>query len=473
MVRLKWLFNLVVWCGSHMLFAISKTYESMRMKTKQSFVLAALCLAGASFGGSTPAQASTFSGYNLPPFICSTGVGCCGAATMPSLIHMMFSGTGMYTGQQDLQQYYYEKSLWPKVEKALQNLADETRNATLVTVGPRGSFIDAQTFTQTLTSLGKQTSKSLVTQTPSEQICRFGTLSRSLAQSDDKARVVQSGIADEMLHREMMRSGTAAGYEKGVGTKLGRTSDKQARLEQYESTFCDPEASNGAAGTAKCKTTKDTRQNRDIDSTRSLYNPLTMSLDFTGAATGTKTDDEENLLALASNLFAHDLPVSFGKADFDAIITDNGDASDSRKEKLMDYRALIAKRTVAQNSFAALAAMKAEGSGGSTTYMKQMVENLGLNATDQAALLGANPSYYAQMELLTRKLYQSPEFYANLMESPANVSRQQAAMEGIGLMQDRDIYNSLRRSEMVLSTLLEMYVIQDQTQGKDKGAKSK
>lgn len=440
----------------------------MRLKAKLGFGVAVLCLFGASFGGAISAKAGTFTAYNLPPFICSTGVGCCGAATMPSLVHSMFSGTGMYAGQNDLQIYYYTKSLWPKIRDALRSLADETRNVALFTVGPRGAFIDAQVFNQTQTSLGKQNSQSIISETASEQICRFGTLSRSLAQSDDRSRIVQVGLATQLLQREVMREGLASAFEKGVDVKLGRASDKVARFAQYETIFCDPKLSNGAA---KCQATSDTRQNRDIDASRSLYNPLTLNLDFSTTGLDTKTTDEENLMALASNLFAHDLPVSMGKADFNAILKDDGKASDSRKEKLMEYRSIIAKRTVAQNSFAALAAMKAQGSGGSSAYMKQMVEHLGLGAADQAALLGNNPSYYAQMELLTRKIYQSPEFYANLMESNANVSRQQAAMEGIGLMQDRDIYNSLRRSEMVLSTLLETAIIQQQTLDKDKGAK--
>ena len=137
----------------------------------------------------------------------------------------------------------------------------------------------------------------------------------------------------------------------------------------------------------------------------------------------------------------------------------------------MDFRALTAKRSVAQNSFAVLAAMKAAGSGGSAKYMKDMLKELGLDDPSQVAAIGNNPSYYAQMEMLTRTLYQSPSFYAHLMESPANIGRQQSAMEGIALMQDRDIYESLRRSEMVLSALLEVYVAQEQDGFKDKGVK--
>jgi hypothetical protein len=458
-----------------MRFAISRTCESMRLKAKLGFVVAGLCLGVSSFGGSTPAQAGVFSGYNLPPFICSTGVGCCAAATMPALIHQMFSGTGMYAGQQDLQQYYYTQTLWPKIQAALKSSADEARNVMLMTIGPRGSFIDAQTLSQTLTSLQRQEADSTNNEGASDQICRFGTLSTSLAKSDDKSRVVQLGLANQMLQRDVMRSGLASAFEAGVGSKLGRSSDKDSRTALYKKVYCDPKHSGGSdGGDATCAATSDKRQNRDIDSTRSLYNPLTLNLDFADdTSLAAKTDDEENLMSLASNLFAHNLPINMGIADFNAMVKDNGKASDSRKEKLMDYRALTAKRSVAQNSFAALAAMKAAGSGGSSTYMKQMVNYLGLDAAAQTAYLGDNPSYYAQMELLTRKLYQSPAFYANLMESPANVARQQTAMEGIGLMQDRDTYESLRRSEMVLSTLLEVYIAKAQDKEMDRGTKSK
>lgn len=442
----------------------------MRLKAKLGFVVATICLVGTSIPGSTPAKAGVFAAYNLPPYICTTGIGCCSAASMPSLVHSMFSGQGY---SPDLQQSYYVNTLWPKIQEALKQAADEARNAIYFTLGPRGAFVDAQTFSQTLTSLQKQNSQSIVTQTASDQICRFGTLSRSLAQSDDKARVVQLGLANEMLQREVMRTGMASAYESGVGSKLGRSSDQAARNALYQKYFCDPKNSKGAVGQGGgCATPDDTRQNRDIDTTRTLFNPVTLNLDFSSdGSLGTKTIDEENLIAMASNLFAHDLPMNMGKSDFDAIVKDDGKESDSRKEKLMEYRSLVAKRSVAQNSFAALAGMKAAGSAGSATYVKQMLEYLGLNANAQTAFLGSNPSYYAQMELLTRKLYQSPAFYANLMESPENVARQQTAMEGIGLMQDRDIYESLRRSELVLSSLLEVYVAKDQDKQKDKGTK--
>ena len=60
------------------------------------------------------------------------------------------------------------------------------------------------------------------------------------------------------------------------------------------------------------------------------------------------------------------------------------------------------------------------------------------------------------MDILTKKLYQTPSFYANLMEGKTNVARQSGAMESLELMQDRDIYNSMRRSEMLLALLIQL-----------------
>jgi hypothetical protein len=368
-------------------------------------------------------------------------------------------------------QYYYTNTLWPKIEEALKKIADEFRRVVLYSMAAKGAMIDAQTLNQTLVSLATQTTNTLVTQTPSNQICRFGTLSTSLAQSDDKARVVQLGLAKQMMQRELMTKDMGSANEKGSGNKLGRTSDKITRFELYKKSFCDPKDSNATLGEGWCTASTDDRRNKDIEITRSLYSPLTLKLNFSPSEVGNMTPDEQNIFALANNLFAHDLPVNMEKADFEKMTSDSGDEAQNKIEQLMAYRSLTAKRNIAQNSFAALASMKAEGSNGSTTHLKAMIAELGLDGAAQDALLGQKPSYNAQMEILTRKLYQSPSFYANLMESNPNIARQQTAMEGIGLMQDRDIYESLRRSEMVLSTLLEMYVMQEQDRLKDKGIK--
>jgi hypothetical protein len=44
------------------------------------------------------------------------------------------------------------------------------------------------------------------------------------------------------------------------------------------------------------------------------------------------------------------------------------------------------------------------------------------------------------------------------MDKPVNVQRQFAAMQSFGLMQQRDVFESLIRSEMILSLIVEMEV---------------
>ena len=129
----------------------------------------------------------------------------------------------------------------------------------------------------------------------------------------------------------------------------------------------------------------------------------------------------------------------------------------------MDFRTAIAKRSVAENSFASIAALKTSGTNASTSYMRAIMQEMGMSTPEIDRMIGtSNPSYYAQMDILSRRLYQNPRFYAELMDKPANVVRQQAAMKSISLMQEHDIHDSLQRSEMLLSTLLGLYAAREQ-----------
>lgn len=403
-------------------------------------------------------------GVPIPAANCLSGVGCCSAASMPALVQVFFSTTV---------EPWYLANMYPRIETALRNVASDIRNSILFATSAMGAMIDGQNMEQTLLAIQKQSTDTMQSMTVSDQICRFGTLTKSLANSEDRARIVQLGLAREMQARQLLQKNQNSGNEQATGRKLGRTADKIGRFQQFRSKFCDPTDSNGSLGIdGVCTGSVNTQYNRDIDVGRTLDAPLSLNIDFTGANTTARTTDEENIFALSSNLYAHNIALNIGPADFRIVATETSDAADSRAEKLLTFRSLAAKRSVAQNSFAALAAMKAAGPGGSTQYMQEIIRELGIsNADDIIRSIGQNPSYYSQMDMLTRKLYQSPAFYANLVDSPANVARQQAAMEGVALMQDRDIYESLRRSEMLLSTILEIYVMAEQDQFKDKGTK--
>ncbi len=106
-------------------------------------------------------------------------------------------------------------------------------------------------------------------------------------------------------------------------------------------------------------------------------------------------------------------------------------------------------------------------------YMKAMLREFGIeavdlnndgDATDVGEMtvdeqieqwLGRRPSYYAQMEVLTKKIYQHPNFYTNLYDKPANVDRIGASIDAITLMHQRDRFESLLRREMLTSLLIE------------------
>lgn len=95
--------------------------------------------------------------------------------------------------------------------------------------------------------------------------------------------------------------------------------------------------------------------------------------------------------------------------------------------------------------------------------MKAMLREFGIQdrnasgSTDDEihAMLGVRPSYYAQMEVLTKKIYQTPDFYTNLYDKPVNVERIGVAMDAISIMNQRDRYESLLRREMLTAMLVE------------------
>jgi hypothetical protein len=83
---------------------------------------------------------------------------------------------------------------------------------------------------------------------------------------------------------------------------------------------------------------------------------------------------------------------------------------------------------------------------------------LGVPDADVDAFMGQNPSYYAQMEVLTHKIFENEGFFTNLYTTPANVARIGVALQALKLMQDRDRFESSLRREMLLSQILELQI---------------
>ena len=131
---------------------------------------------------------------------------------------------------------------------------------------------------------------------------------------------------------------------------------------------------------------------------------------------------------------------------------------------------------MAEASFYTILGLKSEGTPASDNasssadvakYMNVILKQLGIpvitggsnDDPDAKLFLGDRPSYDAQMEFLTKHIFQNAAFYTNLYDTPANVARKRVALQALGLIQDFDTLQSNLRTEMSLSQALELEVI--------------
>lgn len=286
---------------------------------------------------------------------------------------------------------------------------------------------------------------------PSEGVCEIGTASRSLAASERKIKVAHSAFSERLMDRQLLSGNT-------ITEDLN--SDMLSRIDMFVKTHCHKD-DNAQGLNFLCAQGGNAREqrNKDVDFTRTLESKLTLNVDFTGENTSELTSDEEDLFALSANLFGHD-PLIF--APRAVIARDDGTAL-IEATRYIDLRSIAAKRSVAQNSFSAIAAERSEGDKEVAPYLKKTLEELGVTDLQEIeGILGENPSYFAQMEMLTKKSVQNPVFYTELYDKPTNVLRKQASLRAVNLMQERDFYKSQLRQEAVLSVLLELTLHEEQ-----------
>jgi len=315
---------------------------------------------------------------------------------------------------------------------------------------------------------------------PSDQMCRVGTYVRSLAKTEQKAAADKLALNDVMIERYKGRL---------MGSSSTVQADSESKLLQYREFLCNPKDNNralaylcehdqneisadstefeapldgiggqfgltrfDASGTPVDVVT--TRFNKDIDYTRTIDFPQTIDIDMNDGALAT---DEEDVIALAKNLY---WPKAINYP------TDPGSLKSKRKGYL-DTQRVIALKSIAHNSYTNIASLKARAEtppAGSTvepgwTFMKTLMRDFGITDAEIEQMIGVQPSYWAQMDVLTKKIYQLPNFYTNLYDKPVNVDRMSATLDAIKLMQMRDYYNSYKRSEMLNSALLETELV--------------
>ena len=264
-----------------------------------------------------------------------------------------------------------------------------------------GMMLDAKEQLETQRTLQVLHAKANKDYQPSVGMCEFGTRVKSLAASERKGEMNSLILSERSLDRFLSNSST--------GASKGSKSDIIIRLDSFKTKYCDTFDNNNslrqicptlAYSTDPSVAVKE-RFNKDVDYQRTFEDPLTLDVDFTGA--GASSTGEEDLLALSNNLYGYD---SFNAADYKKM-RHRSTVTDIQKA-YMDMRAVVAKTKVAENSFNAILALKSEGTPGSREFLASYLEELGIPDTEIDEFLGQNPSYYAQMEILTKEGISEP-----------------------------------------------------------------
>lgn len=348
----------------------------------------------------------------------------------------------------------------PGILEAMMLMTETLTSNSMQRVMTIGAMLDAKHQLETQRLFQELTARAHKDYHPSEGMCEIGTQVRSLSSSERRSDLVLTTFANRMLDRELL-SGDVLSVEDGP------VSDKRSRLKHFIDTYCNKK-DNGGGLENLCKNSKakKERYNKDIDYTNTIDMPLTLKVDFLDGA-ATKTEDEEDVFALSANLFASTVPPQIRETH----LVKGTEPNEKGRNALMNLRALAAKRSVAQNSLAAIVSQKAEGTPEAQPFVYAALKELGGDKLDLEEIkkyLGEKPSYFAQMEMLTKKIYQNPVFFTELYDKPANVMRKEVTIEAIQLMQKRDIYRSLLRNEAVFSTILETALMEEQEKVKSK-----
>lgn len=309
----------------------------------------------------------------------------------------------------------------------------------------QGSLMDADEQMDTQRLMQSMQVEAYKDYQPSEGICAYGTGVRALAASQSQARANSAALSGLSLARQMGQSGTAG--------QSGPDGDKQARWNQFTSTHCDPASNNGDSANAgksgmglACGSGAGDKKriDRDISYDALIGEAKTRDINFIDSGA---TTDEEDVQAFLDHIFP---PLSRqGNA---AMM-----GTQETQETNLSMRSIAAKRGVAQNSFNTILGMKSAGKadqGSSSEYLGAIMKQLGLKDDEIFSVIGENPSYYAQLEILGKAMYQSPSFFTELYDKPANVERKAVILKGVELMLDRALYESETRQEILMSVWL-------------------
>ncbi|MCB9988523.1 MAG: hypothetical protein H6868_04205 [Rhodospirillales bacterium] len=309
-----------------------------------------------------------------------------------------------------------------------------------------GMFLDAKQQLEAERLFQQKVAEAHKDYQSSFDMCVIGTNMGSLAHTERRAELTAHVLSQRSQDRQM----GAANSNASEGVK----EDIEGRYEQFLTRYCHSKDNDENFIEICPVSAPEKTRNKDVSYGQTVDSVWTLDIDFSD---NVLTDDEQDIFALASNLYASRVPTRFPEVALQ---------DPDKQQFLLDMRSVIAKRSVAEHAFNSIVGMKAIGHLDSKDvvgeYMVRALEQFDIARPEAIEILGhdaggnVRPSYYAQMEVLTRKIYQEPDFYTNLYDTPTNIDRKYAAMQAIGLMQDFDTLQSYLRTESMLSVLVEV-----------------
>ncbi len=332
-----------------------------------------------------------------------------------------------------------------------------------------GSFLDAKDQLETQRLYQQHQAEARTDYQPTVDACVWGTAMEHITSTDRHATLAAHVLAKHGLDRQLGNDQSAAAD--------GPEADANARLTFVRSLYCNPN-DNAKEMTYICPNVGQSSMyiNRDIDYSRYMGDSPTLNIDLTDTKL---TGDEQDLLALQNYLYVNH---PFSRLTMEQLKTQEG------QEVWMLMRSVMAKHAVAENSFDNIMALKATAAPGNESnaqLISIIYQRMGLGDYDAQKMItghdsgaGGNdsndmsppldkPSYYALLQTLSQAVYQNPSFYVNLYDTSANIDRKNVAMQAIGLMVDRESFNSELREEGILSQILEAEVNKAQTRHED------
>ena len=198
-------------------------------------------------------------------FMCCYCCNCCGP---PQTNQIVVEDFKEYRDEWIVDTEYFQS-----VEPEWKKWADRWKAQFITRVVAIGGFYDAQAHSTSKLALQKLSADAMNDYMPSEAVCQFGTLARSLAASDSKARSNQLLMSEVGLARQL-----GMVYSAGAA---GRGQDRNLRTTQFIKKFCVPTDDNNALQNTCAGAATGSMADRDVDYTRALGQPETLNMDLT------------------------------------------------------------------------------------------------------------------------------------------------------------------------------------------------